>query len=81
MANHLPEHKTSHLLGTHSKRVGNRAAMNAILFFYGVGCQWNDLNTKDICSTGAMLRFLSGSGKMVDRMPADSWMSSIGHGC
>jgi hypothetical protein len=28
----IPEHKTRHPLGTHRKRVDNRAAMNAIFF-------------------------------------------------
>lgn len=30
MASLLPEHKTRHPLGTHRRRVDNRAAMNAI---------------------------------------------------
>ncbi|MFP9231300.1 transposase [Pectobacterium cacticida] len=32
MAPLIPEHKTHHPLGTHRKRVDNRAAMNAIFF-------------------------------------------------
>lgn len=41
MAPLLPEHKTHHPLGTHRRRVNNRAAMNAILFVLRTGCQWN----------------------------------------
>lgn len=52
MAPLIPEHKTHHPLGTHRKRVDNRAAMNAILFVLRTGCQWNALNATNICSSG-----------------------------
>lgn len=38
MAPLLPEHKTSHSLGTHRRRVDNRTAMNAIFFVLRTGC-------------------------------------------
>lgn len=44
MAPLIPEHKTNHPLGTHRKRVDNRAAMDAIFFVLRTGCQWNALN-------------------------------------
>lgn len=50
MAALIPEHKTHHPLGTHRKRVENRAAMNAIFFVLRTGCQWNALNATGICS-------------------------------
>lgn len=34
----IPEHKTNYPLGTHRKRVDNRAAMNAIFFVLRTGC-------------------------------------------
>lgn len=52
----LPEHKTSHPLGTHRKRVDNRAAMDAILFVLRTGCQWNSLNSTGICSSSSAHR-------------------------
>lgn len=59
MAPLIPEHKTSHPLGTHRKRVDNRAAMNAIFFVLRTGCQWNALNDTGICSSSsAHRRFL-----------------------
>lgn len=51
MAPLIPEHKTRHPLGTHRKRVDNRAAMNAIFFVLRTGCQWNALNATGICSS------------------------------
>ncbi|WP_334614555.1 transposase, partial [Escherichia coli] len=50
MAPLLPKHKTYYPLGTHRKRVDNRAAMNAIFFVLRTGCQWNALNATGICS-------------------------------
>lgn len=47
MAPLLPEHKTSHPLGTHRRRVDNRAAMDAIFFVLRTGCQWNALNGQE----------------------------------
>lgn len=52
----LPEHKTHHPLGTHRKRVDNRAAMNAIFFVLRTGCQWNALNATGICSSSSAHR-------------------------
>ena len=52
----LPEHKTNHPLGTHRKRVDNRAAMNAIFFVLRTGCQWNALNATGICSSSSAHR-------------------------
>lgn len=49
MAPLIPEHRTQHPLGTHRKRVDNRAAMNAILFVLKTGFLWNALNTKGAC--------------------------------
>lgn len=51
----LPEHKTSHPLGTHRKRVDNRDTMNAI-FFVLRGCQWNVLKATGICSSSSAHR-------------------------
>lgn len=56
MANLLTEHKTRHPLGTHRKRVGNRAAMSAIFFVLRTGCQWNALNATGICSSNSAHR-------------------------
>ncbi|MDF1897281.1 transposase [Rahnella contaminans] len=56
MAPLLPEHKTHHPLGTHRKRVDNRAAMNAIFFVLRSGCQWNALNATGICSSSSAHR-------------------------
>ena len=56
MAPLLPEHKTHHPLGTHRRRVNNRAAMNAILFVLRTGCQWNALNATGICSSSSAHR-------------------------
>ena len=39
----IPQHKANHPLGTHRKRVDNRAAMDAIFFVLRTGCQWNAL--------------------------------------
>ncbi len=47
----IPEHKTQHPLGTHRKRVDNRAAMNAIFFVLRMGCQLSALNATGICSS------------------------------
>ncbi|TNV11488.1 IS5 family transposase [Buttiauxella sp. B2] len=52
----IPEHKTSHPLGRHRRRVDNRAAMNAIFFVLRTGCQWNALNATDICSSSSAHR-------------------------
>lgn len=52
----LPDHKTHHLLGTHRKRVVNRAAMNAIFFVLRTSCQWNTLNANGICSSSSAHR-------------------------
>ena len=55
----LPKPTKVHPLGCHRKRVDNRAAMNAIFFVLGTGCQWNALNATDICSSSsAHRRFL-----------------------
>lgn len=56
MAPLIPEHKTSHSLGTHRKRVDNRAAMDAIFFVLRIGCQWNALNATGICSSSSAHR-------------------------
>ncbi|MEX0445634.1 IS5 family transposase [Xenorhabdus sp. SGI246] len=56
MAPLIPEHKTNHPLGTHRKRVDNRAAMNAIFFVLITGCQWNALNATGICSSSSAHR-------------------------
>ncbi|WP_433914367.1 transposase [Escherichia coli] len=53
MAPLIPEHRTQHPLGTHRKRVDNRAAMNAIFFVLRTGCQWNALNATGICSSSS----------------------------
>lgn len=48
-----------HPLGCHRPRVPNRNAMNAILFVLRTGCQWNALNSTNICkSSSAHRRFL-----------------------
>ena len=52
----LPEHRTHHPLGTHRKRVDNRAAMNAIFFVLRTRCQWNALNATGICSSSSAHR-------------------------
>lgn len=52
----IPEHKTNHPLGTHRKRVDNRAAMDAIFFVLRTGCQWNALNATEICSSSSAHR-------------------------
>ncbi len=52
----LPVVKTNHPLGTHRKRVDNRAAMNAIFFVLRTGCQWNALNATGICSSSSAHR-------------------------
>ncbi len=49
MAPLISEHRTQHPLGTHRKRVDNRAAMNAIFFVLRTDCQWNALNAKGTC--------------------------------
>lgn len=56
MAPLLPEHNTHNPLGTHRKRVDNRAAMNAIFFVLRTGCQWNALNATGICSSSSAHR-------------------------
>ncbi|BBJ69047.1 hypothetical protein ECC18A13_036120 [Enterobacter sp. 18A13] len=56
MAPLIPEHKTCHPLGTHRKRVDNRAAMDAIFFVLRTGCQWNALNATGICSSSSARR-------------------------
>ena len=56
MAPLIPEHRTQHPLGTHRKRVDNRAAMNAFLFVLRTGCQWNALNATGICSSSSAHR-------------------------
>nr|WP_187367814.1 IS5-like element ISPrst3 family transposase [Providencia stuartii] len=56
MAPLIPEHRTQHPLGTHRKRVDNRAAMNAIFFVLRTGCQWNALNATGICSSSSAHR-------------------------
>ncbi|WP_371928297.1 IS5 family transposase [Pectobacterium sp. 21LCBS03] len=56
MAPLIPEHKTRHPLGTHRKRVDNRAAMNAIFFVLRTCCQWNALNGTGICSSSSAHR-------------------------
>ena len=56
MAPLIPEHKTQNPLGTHRKRVDNRAAMNAIFFVLRTGCQWNALNATGICSSSSAHR-------------------------
>lgn len=58
IASLFPEHKTSHPLSTHRKRVDNRAAMDAIFFVLRTGRQWNALNATGIySSSSAHLRF------------------------
>ncbi|ELL6539700.1 IS5 family transposase, partial [Salmonella enterica] len=52
----LPEHKKHHPLGTHRKRVDNRAAMSAMFFVLRTGCQWNALNATGICSSSSAHR-------------------------
>ncbi len=52
----IPEHKTNHPLGTHRKRVDNRATMDTILFVLKTGCQCNALNATGICSTSSAHR-------------------------
>nr|ALG88719.1 Hypothetical protein [Pectobacterium carotovorum] len=52
----LPEHKIHHPLGTHRKRVDNRAAMNVVFFVLRTGCQWNALNATGICSSSSTHR-------------------------
>ena len=56
MAPLIPDHKTSHPLGAHRKRVDNRAAMDAIFFVLRTGCQWNALNATGICSSSSAHR-------------------------
>ncbi|WP_447880188.1 IS5 family transposase [Serratia fonticola] len=56
MAPLLLEHRIHHPLGTHRKRVDNRAAMNAIFFVLRTGCQWNALNATGICSSSSAHR-------------------------
>ncbi|CAK6618549.1 Tnp-DDE-dom domain-containing protein [Providencia stuartii] len=56
MAPLIPEQKTNHPLGTHRKRVDNRAAMDAIFFVLRTGCQWNALNATGICSSSSAHR-------------------------
>lgn len=56
MAPLIPEHKTSHPLGTHRKRVDNRAAMDAIFLVLRTGCQWNTLNATGICLSSSAHR-------------------------
>lgn len=56
MAPLILEHKTRHPLGTHRRRVDNRAAMNAIFFVLRTGCQWNALNATHICSSSSAHR-------------------------
>jgi transposase len=58
MAPLLPVYTTRHPLGTHRKRVDNRAAMNAIFFVLRTGCQWNTLNATGICSPSSAHRRL-----------------------
>ena len=54
----LPPRK-KHPLGCHNPRVPDRDAMNAILFVLRTGCQWNALNSTNICtSSSAHRRFL-----------------------
>lgn len=50
----IPEHKTSHPLGRHRKRVDNRSAINAIFFVPRTSCQWNALNATQICSSSSV---------------------------
>ena len=55
----LPVHvPRPHPLGCHRRRVGNRAAMDAILFVLRTGCQWNALNGSGICSSSSAYRRL-----------------------
>jgi len=56
MAPLTPQHKTKHPLGTHRKRVDNRAAMDAIFFILSIGCQWNALNATGVCSSSSAHR-------------------------
>ncbi|STP80800.1 Transposase and inactivated derivatives [Edwardsiella ictaluri] len=56
MAPRIPEHKTSHPLDTHRKRVDSRAAMDAIFFVLRTGCQWNALNATGIYSSSSAHR-------------------------
>lgn len=48
----VPIYKTNPL-GTHRKRVGNRDAMNGILFILTTDCQWNALNATGICTSSS----------------------------
>jgi transposase len=50
---HVPK---AHPYGGHRRRVGNRAAMTAILFVLRTGCQWNALNGTGICSSSSAHR-------------------------
>ncbi len=52
----IPEHKTNHPLGTHRKRVDNRAAIDAIFFVLRTCCQRNALNSTVICSSSFAYR-------------------------
>ncbi|MGF1727659.1 transposase, partial [Photobacterium nomapromontoriensis] len=52
----IPTPKDNHPLGTHRKRVNDRAAMSAILFVMSTGCQWNALNKTGICSSSSAHR-------------------------
>lgn len=89
MAPLLPEHKTHHPLGTHRRRVNNRAAMNAILFVLRTGCQWNALNATGICSSSSAHRRFQEwrDAGVFERfwqnglLALSSWMPSTGHGC
>lgn len=56
MALLILEHKTQDPLGTHRKRVDNRAAMNAIFVVLRIDCQWNALNATEICSASSAHR-------------------------
>ncbi len=51
----LPPRKP-HPLGCHNPRVGDRQAMDAILFVLRTGCQWNALNGTGICSSSSAHR-------------------------
>lgn len=54
----LPPRK-KHRFGGHNPRVPDRDAMNAILFVLRTGCQWNALNSTNICtSSSAHRRFM-----------------------
>ncbi|WP_376715702.1 transposase [Edwardsiella ictaluri] len=56
MAPFIPEHKTSHPLGTYRKRIDNRAAVDAIFFVLRTGCQRNALNASGTCSSSSAHR-------------------------